>query len=112
VLCGDFNSNAPYQRINPARCKIKTQQAWEKNGGRLPRRVIEAMLGVGYLDTYHALHDEFEMIGTFDTQHPGQRVDYIFMFGAPQARVKDAWVEQERLAKYASDHYPIGAEIE
>jgi endonuclease/exonuclease/phosphatase family metal-dependent hydrolase len=112
VLCGDFNSNAPYQRIDPTRCKIKTQQAWEQNGRKLPRRVIEAMTGTGYVDTYHVLHDEeLEMIGTLDTQHPGQRVDYIFTFAVPTARVQDAWVERERLAKYASDHYPIGAEI-
>jgi len=112
LLCGDFNSNAPYQRIDPARCKIKTQQEWEKNGRHLPRRVIEAMLGAGYFDTYRALHDEHvELIGTLDTQHPGQRVDYIFAFAIEPAHIKDAWVEQDRLAKYASDHYPIGAEI-
>ncbi len=62
---------------------------------------------------YRALHDEeLEMIGSFDTQHPGQRVDYIFAFGVGRAKVKDAWVERERLAKYASDHFPVCAEIE
>ena len=112
LLCGDFNSNAPYQRIDPARCKIKTQEAWKKNGGKLPRRVIHALMEAGYLDTYHALHDEeFELIGSFDTQHPGQRVDYIFSFAVEPAKIKDARVEQDRLAKYASDHYPIFAEI-
>jgi endonuclease/exonuclease/phosphatase family metal-dependent hydrolase len=112
LLCGDFNSNAPYQRIDPARCKIKTQEAWKKNGGKLPRRVIEAITEIGYLDTYQALHDEqFEMIGSFDTQHPGQRVDYIFSFMVAQANITEARVEQDRLAKYASDHYPIFAEI-
>ena len=112
IICGDFNSNAPYQRIDPARCKIKTQQAWETNGGRLPTRVIEAMTGVGYVDTYRMLHDEqLEMIGSFTTQHPGQRVDYIFAWNVQPADVKDAWVEQDRLAKYASDHFPICAEI-
>jgi endonuclease/exonuclease/phosphatase family metal-dependent hydrolase len=113
ILCGDFNANAPYQRINPSRCKIKTQQAWKSNGNQLPRRVIEALLGVGYADTYAVLHDEqIEMTGSFDTQHPGQRVDYIFSFGLPAVCVKDAWVEQDRLAKYASDHFPVGVEID
>ncbi len=112
LLCGDFNSNAPYQHIDPSRCKIKTQQAFEKNGRKIPRRVIEAMVGAGYVDTYHMLHDEeLELIGSFDTQHPGQRVDYIFGWGIAAADVKDAWVEQDRLAKYASDHFPVGAEI-
>ena len=112
LICGDFNSSAPYQRVDPARCKIKTQQAWEQNGHQLPRRVIEAMIGVGYVDTYSLLHDEgVELIGSFTTQHPGQRVDYIFAWGIAAADVKDAWVEQDRLAKYASDHFPVGAEI-
>ena len=112
LLCGDFNSNAPYQRIEPQRCKIKTRQAWLKNGSNLPRRVIQTVVAAGYLDTYHSLHDEqSQMVGTFDTQNPGQRVDYIFAFGLSKTAVKSAWIEQDRLAKYASDHFPIGAEI-
>jgi endonuclease/exonuclease/phosphatase family metal-dependent hydrolase len=112
LLVGDFNSNAPYQRIEPQRCKIKTRQAWLKNGSNLPREVIQKITMAGYLDTYHELHDEkAEMVGTFDTQNPGQRVDYIFSFGVEKSKIKSAWIEQDRLAKYASDHFPIGAEI-
>jgi endonuclease/exonuclease/phosphatase family metal-dependent hydrolase len=112
-LCGDFNATAPYQRIDPSRCKLKTQQAWKSNGNQLPRRAIQSVIKAGYLDTYAALHDEqFKLIGSLDTQHPGQRVDYIFAFGVPKVAVKDAWVEQDRLAKYASDHFPVGAEID
>lgn len=112
LLVGDFNSNAAYQRIEPQRCKIKTRQAWLKNGSNVPREVIQKVIMAGYLDTYHELHDEkVEMIGTFDTQNPGQRIDYIFSFGVERSKIKSAWVEQDRLAKYASDHFPIGAEI-
>jgi endonuclease/exonuclease/phosphatase family metal-dependent hydrolase len=113
LLCGDFNSNAPYQRIDPLCCKAKTQQAWKSNGNRLPRQVIQTMFDTGYLDTYSAVHDEmWQVTGSFTTQHPGQRVDYIFAFGVPTVAVKDAWVEQDRLAKYASDHFPVGVEID
>jgi endonuclease/exonuclease/phosphatase family metal-dependent hydrolase len=112
LLCGDFNSNAPYQRIDPSGCKVKTQKAWKANGGRLPHRVIQTLMDAGYADTFSAVHDEGrEMIGSFDTQSPGQRVDYIFGFGVPKVAMRDAWVEQDRLAKYASDHFPVGAEI-
>ena len=114
LICGDLNANAPYQHIDPARCKAKTRKAWAANGGNLPRRVVEAMLGVGYRDTYHVLHGQEQqpLVGSFTTQHPGQRVDYIFSFAVAAHRVRDAWVEQDRLAKYASDHFPVGVEIQ
>jgi endonuclease/exonuclease/phosphatase family metal-dependent hydrolase len=112
LLCGDFNSTSPHQRIDPGRCKHKTQEAWKSNGNRLPRRVVQTLLDAGYFDTYAAIHDEQrEMIGSFTTQHPGQRVDYIFAFGVPTVAVKDAWVEHDRLARYASDHFPVGVEM-
>ncbi len=112
VICGDFNSNAAYQRVDPARCKGKTRKAWAANGGRLPTRVVDAMIAAGYLDTYHARHDEREqVVGSFTTRHPGQRVDYIWTFGLSPDGVRDAWVEQDRLAKYASDHFPVGADL-
>jgi endonuclease/exonuclease/phosphatase family metal-dependent hydrolase len=78
----------------------------------LPRRIVQAILDAGYFDTLQVVHpDEAGGIGTFTTQFPGQRVDYIFSHGIDRARIKAAWVEQDRLAKYASDHFPIGAEI-
>jgi endonuclease/exonuclease/phosphatase family metal-dependent hydrolase len=110
LLCGDFNSYAPYHTINPANCRKKTQAAWAANGNNLPRRVVQAIMDAGYVDTFK--HDAgAELIGTLDTHHPGQKVDYIFGFNLPGERVKAAWVEQDRLAKYASDHYPVGVEI-
>ena len=113
ILCGDFNSNSPAQQIDPTRCKESTREACQKNGGALPRRVIERLLTAGYIDTLHAVDPaKAAVTGTFSTQHPGQRVDYIFTWGIPPARIKAAWVEQDRLAKYASDHFPVAVEIE
>lgn len=112
VIVGDFNANSPIQRIDPSRCKPSTRRAWEQNGGRLPRRVIETMLQSGYVDSLHAIRGDFAATaGTFSTQFPGQRVDYIFTHGVPREGLKDAWIETDRLAKYASDHFPIGLEI-
>jgi endonuclease/exonuclease/phosphatase family metal-dependent hydrolase len=112
LLLGDFNSNHPDQHVDPARCKEATRQAWQQNGGQIPRRVVQTILDNGYLDTLHAVDPRrANGEGSFDTQHPGQRVDYIFAFGIERPRIGGAWIEKDRLAKYASDHFPIGAEI-
>jgi endonuclease/exonuclease/phosphatase family metal-dependent hydrolase len=113
LLVGDFNANHPAQLIDPARCKEATRDAWEKNGGRIPRRVVQTILDAGYLDTMHTVDPgRANKEGTFSTQHPGQRVDYIFAFGLGRPTMGSAWIEKDRLARYASDHFPIGAEIE
>jgi endonuclease/exonuclease/phosphatase family metal-dependent hydrolase len=111
LLAGDFNSDSPLQRIDPAACKPATQKAWKNNGGVLPRGAIQKLLEAGYVDSLHALRPrEAERRGSFSTQFPGQRIDYVFTFGFGE-RLKDAWIEQDRLAKFASDHFPIGVEI-
>jgi endonuclease/exonuclease/phosphatase family metal-dependent hydrolase len=113
LLCGDFNSNSPIQQIDPTRCKPTTQEAWQANGGKLPRRVVQQISDSGYVDTLATVRpDEAPTLASFTTQYPGQRVDYIFAFGVAPKRLRDAWIEHDRLATYASDHYPIGAEID
>src|SRR5579871_2087637 len=51
LLMGDFNANAPGQKIEPGKCKPSTREAWEKNGSGIPRRVVQRILDAGYLDT-------------------------------------------------------------
>jgi endonuclease/exonuclease/phosphatase family metal-dependent hydrolase len=112
VICGDFNANAASQRIEIARTKERTRNDAEANGGTLPRRVVQKMLEAGYVDSLYAVsHEVAETTGTFSTQFPGQRVDYIFTHGFALPRLRKAWIEQDRLATYASDHYPVGLEI-
>lgn len=112
LLVGDFNSNSPVQQIDPAKCKERTREAWEANGGSIPRRVVQRLLDVGYVDTLDVVSPTVaRSTGTFTTQAPGQRIDYVFAWGFAPAAIKSAWVEQDRLATYASDHYPVGAEI-
>lgn len=113
LLAGDFNANSAVQRVKPEDCKPRTRQEMEANGGVLPRTAIGKLLSAGYVDTLHAvLGAEAGRIGSFTTQNPGQRVDYIFAHGIEAGRMKQAKVEQDRLAKYASDHFPVMVEIE
>lgn len=112
LLVGDFNANSPVQQIDPSRLYPKSRTAWDQNGGRLPVRAIQKLLDAGYLDTLHATHPDYASThGTFTTQYPEQRLDYIFAHSLDPARIKSAWIESDRLAKYASDHFPVGAEI-
>ena len=113
LLCGDFNANAPYQRIDPAKCKPRTQKEWEQNGGGLPRRAVQRVLNAAYVDTLREVDPAAsETVGTFKTEFPGQRVDYIFAHGFELAQLRQAWVEQSALARGASDHYPVGLEAD
>ncbi|HTL29387.1 MAG TPA: endonuclease/exonuclease/phosphatase family protein [Tepidisphaeraceae bacterium] len=113
LLVGDFNSNSPIQNIDPTKCKQSTREEWKANGGHIPRRVVQSILDAGYIDTLAAFDlDQAANRGSFSTQFPGQRVDYIFAFGFDKSQVRSAWCEQDRLAKYASDHFPVGVEIE
>lgn len=112
LLCGDFNANAPQQSIDPAKCKPRTQKEWAQNGGGLPRRAVQKVLSAGYVDTLREVDPKAsESIGTFNTQSPGQRVDYVFAYGLGRAELAAAWIERSELAKAASDHFPVGVEL-
>lgn len=111
-LCGDFNANAPTHHIDLEKSKPKTRHAWEANGGRIPRRAIARLLAAGYVDTLKAAVGEAaDVTPTFTTDHPGQRVDFVFAWGVADANVRDAWVDRGEQADAASDHYPVGADV-
>ena len=112
VIVGDFNANAPYQRIDPRKCKPRTRREFEQAGGDLPRRVVRRMLDEGYADSLREFDPmAAETVGSFTTEFPGQRVDYIFTHGFGRNQIKAAWVEQAGRAREASDHFPVGVEL-
>jgi len=91
---------------------LRTQEEWRANGNRLPRRVVQNLTDHGYVEALRSVDPEAAKTAvTFTTLHPGQRVDYILSFGIDPGLIIDAWVEIDRLATYASDHYPICAEF-
>ena len=112
LLAGDFNANAPYQRIDPSQCKPSTREEWERNGGHIPRRVVQRVLDAGYLDSLRAVDPiAAETAGSFTTEFPGQRVDYIFTFGFDPARMTSARIVSDPPGKEASDHFPVFLEV-
>jgi endonuclease/exonuclease/phosphatase family metal-dependent hydrolase len=112
LLMGDFNANAPYQQIEPTLCKESTRKAFYANGGYLPRRVIGRVLETGYADSLHTLYPVMsQTAGSFSTEMPGQRVDYIFSFGIDASRLIKARIIFDQPARDASDHYPVFLEL-
>ena len=112
LLAGDFNSNSPVQKIDPEKCKPRTREDFAANGGRLPRTAIQKLFDAGYADTLQILHpSQAQTLGSFTTQYPGQRVDYIFTSAVEPKRIIQARIENDRLAQFASDHFPVVAEI-
>jgi endonuclease/exonuclease/phosphatase family metal-dependent hydrolase len=111
VLFGDFNATSPLQEIERQRLPDDSRKHFDRQG-ELPRRAIQQVLTAGYLDAL-AAHDPqaARSAATFTTLQPGQRVDYIFTFGLRPEQIAHAWIETDRLAQYASDHFPIGAEL-
>jgi endonuclease/exonuclease/phosphatase family metal-dependent hydrolase len=113
LLAGDFNANSPDQKIVPENCKPRTQKEIAENGGTLPRRAVTKLFENGYSDSLVAAHGKAAgEMGSFTTQYPGQRVDYIFTFGIDRNRFSEARVEQDRLAQFASDHYPVVLQVD
>jgi endonuclease/exonuclease/phosphatase family metal-dependent hydrolase len=113
LLAGDFNANSPSQHIDLDKCKPRTRGDAEANGGKIPRRAVKMLLDHGYVDVINAVQgNAADGLGSFSTQYPGQRVDYVFAHGFGPLQFREARIEQDRLAQFASDHFPVFVRIE
>ena len=78
------------------------------------REVVSRFLENGYVDSLHACDPTAAATQATFTHARARpsRVDYLFTFGIDRAKIRRAWIEHDRLATFASDHYPIGVEID
>lgn len=92
VVTGDFNAGEG----NPAILYLKHNES---------RVALE--------DTFRILHPDVKMVGTFggfEGRRDGPKIDYVFV--EPGTRVREAGIIYDNLdGPYASDHYPVYAEI-
>lgn len=111
ILAGDFNTSHPLQLIDVDKLRKSARERIRGQGDQLPREVIREVLGAGYVDA-HALHHAAEKFGTsFTTSHPAMRVDFVFVSPELSGQVVSCEIFKPELARYASDHYPVLAEI-
>lgn len=112
VIAGDFNAYHPQQAVDLAKLRQKTRDRLAGQNNEIPRNVIRTMLEHGYVDA-HALHHPPENFGTsFTTSHPAARVDYVFVTPDLAPRVKSCEVFKPEMARFASDHFPVVAELD
>lgn len=112
VLMGDFNATRPGQKLDPPTMRENDRKRLAAQHGLVPTHAIAAILDAGYIDAFQAVHGEDEPGLTMSTQTPSLRVDYIFLSGDLAGRLKNAGVHYERLARYASDHWPLWADLD
>ncbi len=85
-------------------------------GALLPRAAVRSMLAAGYLDCLRQVHPRGDHF-TCPTYQPAVRIDYIFMDPRWRDRLRSCEVVGRhgalaRLARRASDHYPVLAEFD
>jgi endonuclease/exonuclease/phosphatase family metal-dependent hydrolase len=112
VMAGDFNTSHPGQLIDPGKLAPKRRERICAQGDRLPRQVITRVLAAGYIDA-HAIGRRAEEFDTsFTTSDPAMRVDFVFASPELGGQVRRCGVFKPEIARFASDHYPVVAEID
>ncbi|AKM81414.1 MAG: Exodeoxyribonuclease III [Candidatus Pacebacteria bacterium GW2011_GWF2_38_9] len=110
VICGDVNT--AHREIDLARPKensqisgfLKEERAW-----------IDKLLGIGFIDSFRALHPDLKDQYSWWSQRSGARqrnvgwrIDYFFISPNLRKKLKKAEIHQDILG---SDHCPISIEL-
>ncbi len=111
LLAGDFNSNHPDQIIALQQLRPKARERIAPQNNLHPRTLVERLLQQGYIDA-HARGRRPEDFGkSFTTAFPATRVDFIFLSPQLEPALRSCEVFTPPLATYASDHYPVVADL-
>lgn len=111
VLAGDFNTSHPQQVIDVAKLRPAGQKRIAGQGNVLPRELVSRLLAAGYVDAHALGRAPAEFGVSFTTAHPAMRVDYIFVPAGMAGKVRSCEVFAAPIGRFASDHYPVVAEL-
>jgi len=111
VLMGDFNATHPAQQVDTTALRDGDRKRVAAQDNLVPRHAIELLIEAGYIDAYHRCHGS-DAGYTLSTRRPSLRVDYIFLSPELTEALAACDVHHERLGRYASDHFPVWAELD
>lgn len=107
VLTGDLNALAPGDPVGTP------PRGVEPRGDAVPgaaRDVLLPLAAAGYVDCYRTLHPH-EPGYTYPAEAPWLRLDYVFASRDLAPRLRAADVVRDEIARRASDHLPVWAEL-
>lgn len=111
VLTGDFNTLAPGELLDIRKLPYRLRTLVWLSGGRIQWQTIRAVLAAGYVDAFRAAHADQSGV-TFPTWAPHIRLDYVFVPDAFAAAVRRCEVVSDDIARAASDHFPLVADLD
>jgi len=111
VLVGDFNTVAPGELFDPTRLPARLRALVWLSGGGVRYRTIQTVLDAGYRDAFRHLTPDSDG-NSFPSTDPYVRLDYLFLPGDLLPRVTSCAVVRAAVARGASDHLPLVAELQ
>ena len=110
ALVGDFNTLAPGELLDIRKLPARLRALVWLSGGKIRWRTIQQVLDAGYRDAFRYLQPD--LVGlTFPTWSPHVRLDYLFIPEPFLPRIARCQVLNDDVAKEASDHFPLVAEL-
>ncbi len=112
VLVGDFNATHPDAVVDVARLRPKSRARIEGQAGNIPREAIRQILRANYVDAHAIGRTPADFDISMTTAYPTMRTDYIFVTPDLAKAVTSCETFKTPIGRFASDHYPVVAEIQ